>query len=60
MMLLRMILRAYASKVRLNLFTRPLIINAALPPGPEPPLPTFTERGMRYVGTNNGQRRYKP
>ena len=60
MMLLRMILRAYASKVRLNLFTRPLIINAALPPGPEPPLPTFTERGLRYVGTNNGQRRYKP
>jgi hypothetical protein len=60
MMLLRMSLRAYASKVRLNLFTQPLILNTALSPGPEPPLPTFTEKGMRYLGTNNGQRRSKP
>jgi len=60
MMLLRMSLRAYASKVRLNLFSQRLILNTALPPGPEPPLPTFTERGMRYVETNNGPRRSKP
>ena len=60
LMLSRKSLRAYASKVRLNLLTQPLILITALPPGSDSPLPTFTERGMRYLGTNTGQRRSKP